>query len=121
EAITDATTDLVTGVAQAELVIVCTPVCHIVDQVRQVARHALPGALITDVGSTKGEIDAALGGGLPRDAVFAGSHPMAGSEKTGAEFAEADLFVGRATIITPTERTPPAAVEEIEAFWRSLG
>ncbi len=121
EAITDATTDLAVGVAQADLVIVCTPVCHIVEHVRQTAQHAPPGVLITDAGSTKGEIVAALEQNLPRGAVFVGSHPMAGSEKTGPEFAEADLFERRATIVTPTANTPPAAVEQIEAFWRSLG
>jgi prephenate dehydrogenase len=120
-AITDATTDLAAAVAQAELVVVCTPVCHIVEQVRAAAEHGRPGVLITDAGSIKGEIVAAIGDRLPKDAVFVGSHPMAGSEKTGPEFAEADLFEDRAAIVTPTVTTPAAAVEQIEDFWRSLG
>jgi prephenate dehydrogenase len=120
-AITEATTDLATGVSQAEFIVVCTPVCHIVEQVRAAAEHAPPGAILTDAGSTKGEIVAALDGELPRGAGFVGSHPMAGSEKAGPEFAEEDLFEDRVTIVTPTANTPHAALSAVEQFWQSLG
>ncbi len=120
-AISQATTNLAEGVKNAEFVIVCTPVCHIVDYVQQTARNAPEGVLITDVGSTKGEIVAALEGALSAGATFVGSHPMAGSEKTGPEFADARLFEGRAAIVTPAESSPGAAVEEIEEFWKVLG
>jgi prephenate dehydrogenase len=120
-AITEATTDLARGVAEAELVVVCTPICNIVEHVRAAAEHAPPGAIITDAGSIKGEIVAALEGELPRGAVFVGSHPMAGSEKTGPEFADENLFQDRVTIVTPTESTPPPALAAVEEFWQSLG
>jgi prephenate dehydrogenase len=120
-AITEGTTDLARGVAGADLVVVCTPICNIVEHVLAAAEAAPPGVLITDAGSTKGEIVASLENRLPRGAAFVGSHPMAGSEKTGPEFAEEDLFQDRVTIITPTRHTPPAALTAIEDFWQSLG
>jgi prephenate dehydrogenase len=119
-AVTEATTDLARGVAEAELVVVCTPICNIVEYVRAAAEHAPPGVIVTDAGSTKGEIVAALDD-LPRGAAFVGSHPMAGSEKTGPEFAEEDLFQDRVTIVTPTPNTPPHAVQAVEEFWQALG
>jgi len=58
---------------------------------------------------------------LPRAARFVGSHPMAGSEKTGVEFARADLFERAVCLITPTPRSDPASVEWLQRFWRELG
>lgn len=120
-AITEATTDLATGVSQADLVVVCTPVCEIAEHVRSAARHAPPGVLITDAGSTKAAIVAALNGSLSKESAFVGSHPMAGSEKTGAEHADAELFQDCVTILTPTAHTADEALADTEEFWRSLG
>jgi len=117
------TTDIAAGVTDAGLVIVCTPVERIVEHVRQVARHVPSGCLITDAGSTKESICAALDGPLhaDRDVRFIGSHPLAGSEKTGAEHADADLFVGRVVVVTPTDGAAPSDVERIAEFWRAIG
>src|SRR5687768_13735455 len=104
-AIDSTTTDLARGVKDAELVVVCTPVGQIVEQVRQAADFCPPETIVTDVGSTKESIVAALAGEFVRGVAFVGSHPLAGSEKTGAEFARSDLFEGRVTVITPTPRT----------------
>ena len=79
------------------------------------------GALITDAGSTKGEICRSLAAGLAGRGVFVGSHPMAGSEKSGPEFADQNLFEGRVTVVTPTETFPEPHVAEVERFWQSLG
>lgn len=120
-AVTSATTVLNQGVADAELVVVATPVDQIVDHVRQAAAHCRPGALITDVGSTKTSIVEMLDGELERDVEFVGSHPLAGGEKAGPDFSRDDLFDGCVVIVTPTERTPPSAVERTVGFWTSLG
>src|SRR5690606_26208423 len=66
----------------AELVVVCTPVDRIVDDVRRAAILG-PGTLITDAGSVKKCIVDELSGSLPEGVSFVGAHPMAGSEKTG--------------------------------------
>jgi len=120
-AVSRGTTDVQQGVADAELVVVCTPVGHIVDHVQQVSRVGRADALITDAGSTKGEICRALAAGLAGSGVFVGSHPLAGSEKSGPEFADPNLFEGCVTVVTPTETVPGPRVEAVESFWRSLG
>jgi len=109
------------GVAEAELVIVCTPVGRIVEDVHKAAMHCPEGTLITDAGSTKQTIVAALDEGLPRGCRYLGSHPLAGSEKTGATFARADLFEGRIAILTPTKNTRAEDFDFLEEFWEGLG
>ncbi len=120
-AVTTTTIDLAKGVAEAELVIVCTPVGRIVEDVRTAAAHAPPGTLITDVGSTKAEIVAALDEGLPRNCRFLGGHPLAGGEKTGPSHARADLFDGRVVVLTPTKNTRAEDFDTLEGFWNALG
>jgi prephenate dehydrogenase len=120
-AVTRFTTNVESGVADADLVVVCTPVGRIVSDVQQASRACPPQALITDAGSTKGAICRTLAAGLAGGGVFVGSHPMAGSEKSGPEFAEPELFEGCVTVVTPTEQTPEERVTAIESFWTSLG
>jgi prephenate dehydrogenase len=123
-AIDHGVTNLANGVSQAQLVIVATPVDTIAERVVQASAACPAGALITDAGSTKASIVAAVDAGLasrrsgPR---FVGSHPLAGDHRTGPEHARADLFDGRVVVITPTEHTRPAAVTEVRGFWQSLG
>lgn len=124
-AIDESATDVARGVAGAELVVVCTPVERIVEHVRRAAAACPPEALITDAGSTKAAIVTALDGTLPKqsshDVRFVGSHPLAGSEKTGCENASGDLFQDRVCVVTPSRRTPTADYETIAEFWRALG
>jgi len=120
-AVTATTTDLAKGVAEAELVVVCTPVGLIVDHVRRMAKCCRPGTLITDAGSTKRTLSDALDAGLDNDCRFLGSHPLAGSEKTGPAHASADLFEGRVAIITPTRNTRAEDYDALEVFWSQLG
>lgn len=123
-AIDRGTTDLVDGVGGAEIIVVCTPVDTIAELVVQAAAACPPSALITDAGSTKEElvstVDVALAGRRsgPR---FVGSHPLAGDDRAGHEHARADLFDGRAVVVTPTDSTPRPAVVEANGFWQGLG
>lgn len=119
--VTETTLKLEQAAAAADLIVVCTPVGRIVDDVRRAAAVAQPGTLITDAGSTKGSIVVALDGKLPEGVTFVGSHPLAGSEKNGPTAAVCDLFRGRTVVVTPTERTPAKGVRSIEAFWKQLG
>ena len=120
-AATNTTIDLAKGVADAELVIVCSPVGRIVEHVRQAAESCPEGTLITDAGSTKQAIVEALDGTLPRGCRFLGSHPLAGSEKSGPSHATADLFEGRVAILTPTKNTRAEDFDLLSHFWSSLG
>lgn len=116
-----ATDDLADAVRGADLVILCTPVGLFGDILRRIGPALKPGALVTDVGSTKRSVVAEAEKWLPKGVHFVGSHPMAGSEKRGVQFARADLFVDALCILTPTEKTDTAAVGRIEEFWRLLG
>lgn len=119
--VTRTTLDLARGVRDAEMVVVCTPVSDVVERVRALAPHCLPGTLITDVGSTKAWIVQELAERLPVGVAFVGGHPLAGSEKTGPEHARGDLFDGRVTVVTPGPTSRTEEVEAIEQFWSALG
>jgi len=120
-AIDEAFLDAAAAVRQANLVIFCTPVDRIAAQVLSLAEAYQPGTLLTDAGSTKAAIVRDLDGRLPAGVTFVGSHPLAGSEKKGAGFADARLFENRLTVVTPTAGTSPAACERVAAFWQALG
>jgi cyclohexadieny/prephenate dehydrogenase len=109
------------ALAGAGLVVFCTPVDRIAEQVLAFAPHCSPGTLLTDAGSTKGTIVAAVEDHLPSGIAFVGSHPLAGSEKRGPDHADANLFEGRWTVVTRTPRTDPAALEKIVDFWQAVG
>jgi prephenate dehydrogenase len=117
-----ATTDLASAVADADVVVLCTPL----GQMRALAeamRPALkPGAIVTDVGSVKGEVVRELEPLLAAaGAPFVGSHPMAGAEKMGVAHAREDLFAGANCVVTPTPRTPARALEIVQQLWRGVG
>jgi prephenate dehydrogenase len=120
-AIDEACPDTVAAVSRAQVAVFCTPVNLIAEQVLSVAPRCGQGTLLTDAGSTKGAIVGALDGRLPPGVSFVGSHPLAGSEKRGPEHADADLFAGRVTVVTPSPRSDRGAVERTVAFWQALG
>lgn len=118
DAVADTPEEAVQG---AQLVVIAAPVNHIVPFVQQIAAHLAPGAIVTDVGSVKGEIARLGHAALAGRAHFVGSHPMAGSEKTGWHHASPALFERRTCFVTPLEETAPAALEIVVRFWRDLG
>ena len=120
-AVTETTLRLERGVADADLVVVATPIEQIVGNVREAAAASRQGTLITDAGSTKATIVARLDGQVSDGVRFVGSHPLAGSEKSGPAAATADLFVGRVAVVTPCATTPAGAAEEVADFWSALG
>lgn len=110
----------VEAVRDAQLVIICAPVDQIVALTQQIAPALAPGAIVTDVGSVKGEICRLGHKALLPGNHFVGSHPMAGSEKTGWEHGRADLFVGRTVFVTPLPGTDASAAARVTAFWAAL-
>ncbi len=114
-------TDLGQAVADAGIVVVCAPVTATVPLVLAASRAGPESVLITDVGSTKARIVAAVESDPRARACFVGSHPIAGSERQGVEHARADLFAGKTCALTPTDRTPLDRLERIRQFWLSLG
>jgi cyclohexadieny/prephenate dehydrogenase len=116
-----AETDLAQAARQCDLVVVCTPVDRIVDDVRLTAGACQHGTLITDTGSVKQTVCAPLSRELPPTVTFIGSHPIAGSEKQGCAHSSPDLFENRVCVVTPDHATPRHEVDRLNAFWRSLG
>ena len=137
-AIDRAVADLGEACAGCDVIVVATPVDRIAGLVLAACRHAPDDCLVTDVGSTKRQIVAAVGGDPSARRKFVPAHPIAGGEKAGVEHATASLFDGRMVVLTPPGRVAPgpaAAAEpsdpamvaaenrcrSAEAFWRSLG
>ena len=121
-AIDETTTQLEKGCAEADWVVLASTVSHIVELLPQVAEVCKSSAIVTDVGSTKATIVQEAECVFPRGGpFFVGSHPMAGSERSGVAHASADLFDNACCIVTPTRATSSEAAGRVEEFWRSLG
>lgn len=120
--VTDASTDVAKAVIDADLVILCAPLGQLPDLFDQAAPYLARAAIVTDVGSAKGDLVQVLESkAQPRGIRFVGSHPMAGSEKAGCAASRADLFSGAICAVTPTARSDAGAVEIVADFWRALG
>jgi prephenate dehydrogenase len=120
-AIDEAQTSAAAAVRGADLVILCTPVGLFDGLLKEIAPALKAGAIVTDVGSTKRSVVKAAEAILPSSVKFVGSHPMAGSEKRGVEFASAGLFQNAVCVITPTSKTDPKAADSVRGFWSTLG
>ena len=120
-AIDDYSLDLSTGAAEADLVVICTPVSKVVDTLEQMAANLKAGAVVTDVGSTKRDIVEQAVKILPDWIHFIGGHPMAGSEQQGVDSAFPDMFLGATYVLTPTDDTDLAALGSMTAFAESIG
>jgi prephenate dehydrogenase len=121
DAVDEVTCDVPAGVAEAQMVILGTPVGMFESLLGRMAPALRPGTLVTDVASTKMEVARLAAKLLPQSVRFVGSHPMAGSEKSSVEYARADLFDDALCLITPNRNTPAATVEQVSAFWQALG
>lgn len=109
------------AVKDADLVILATPVDTYERHLKEWASSLRPGAIVTDVGSVKGELVARSERQMPAGVHFVGAHPIAGKEKTGAAAGSEDLFAGRRCILTPTKQTNPQALERIQFLWQEAG
>jgi prephenate dehydrogenase len=103
----------------ADLVVLATPLFAMPEVVRRIAPLLAPGAIVTDVGSVKAGLAEVLPGLLPSGVAYVGSHPMAGSHRSGFEHARADLFEGAACVVT--DAPDAAARERVCGLWRALG
>lgn len=104
----------------SDLVILCTPVETIAPLITEVSGSLKDGALITDVGSTKSLICRQSAHAVPEGTTFIGSHPMAGSERSGMEHATSDLFTNATCLITPLIDTPADKLAQLIALWEQL-
>jgi prephenate dehydrogenase len=109
------------AVRSANLVVLAAPVDKIVELARQIASHLPAGAIVTDVGSVKGELCRSCTAAMPAGVTFIGSHPMAGSQLTGWANSSETLFDTRTCFVTPLANTSTPAIEIVAQFWRALG
>jgi len=107
-------------VAEADLVILCVPVGAMGSAAAEIAGHLKPGAIISDVGSSKQSVLEDLSAALPGLTVIP-AHPVAGTEQSGPEAGFATLFENRWCILTPPDGADEASVEALADFWRTLG
>lgn len=115
-----ATSDPAEALHQADVVIFSTPVRVIMRQLAELAPFYKSGAVITDMGSTKQAIVRVMAD-LPEWVHPVGSHPMCGKEQAGLEASEASLYKGAPWILSPLERTPPAALALVTELADAIG
>jgi len=107
--------------ADADLVIVCTPVGVSGAVAAEIRDSLKPGAIVSDVGSVKAAVIADMSPHIPDGVHLVPAHPIAGTEESGPRAGFAELFEGRWCILTPLPDTDPDAVRRVEAFWRACG
>lgn len=113
--------DLTSAVAEADLVIIATPVMTIKDILASISRHLSPECVVTDTGSTKVEVMQWAEEYLPPGVSFIGGHPMAGKETSGIDEADPALFAGCVYCLTPAPRAAQKAVQGVTALVESIG
>ncbi|MBL8816669.1 MAG: prephenate dehydrogenase/arogenate dehydrogenase family protein [Planctomyces sp.] len=118
--IDDFSTTPCSALSSTSIVVICLPVEHIAESVIEFVKHLNSDCVITDGGSVKGAIyeDLRRKGGPSLQ--FVGAHPIAGSEQSGFENADPDLYEGRTCVITP-EGARPDLVARVTQFWGSIG
>jgi prephenate dehydrogenase len=114
--------DIAAEVADADLVLLATPVGSMAEWMARIAPHLGANTLVTDGGSTKTNVVrdayAQLGDKVGQ---FIPAHPIAGAEKSGAAAAMADLYVGKKVVITPLPENSPEAVQRVKDAWLACG
>ncbi|GBQ83154.1 prephenate dehydrogenase/arogenate dehydrogenase family protein [Asaia krungthepensis] len=115
------TDDLSAAVRDADCVMLCVPVGAIAPIAEAIMPHLKPGAILTDVGSTRRSVVDALTPHLRGDIAYVPAHPMAGTEHSGPDAGFATLFEDRWCLLTPAPDVPARAIDRIAAFWSAMG
>ena len=120
-AIDEGMVNLEEGIKEADVVILATPVKTILDLLPQINPFLKRGCLVTDTGSTKGQVVERANEVLSKDVFFIGGHPMAGSEKYGIEEADSHLFQDKTYILTPSKKSNLIALKKIFLLINTIG
>jgi len=112
---------LAEAVREADLIILCAPVGANAAIAEEIAPHLKAGAIVSDVGSVKSAVIAALQPRLPTHVKLVPAHPVAGTEYSGPDSGFATLFKRRWCILTPPDGVDAAAISCVQAFWEALG
>jgi cyclohexadieny/prephenate dehydrogenase len=114
-------TDAAAAVRGADCVILCAPVGTYAELAATIAPALAPGAVLSDVGSTKQSVIRDVGPHVPPGVHFVPGHPLAGTEYSGPDAGFATLFENRWCLLTPPPGTDAPSVARVEAFWRGMG
>ncbi|MGL4311714.1 MAG: prephenate/arogenate dehydrogenase family protein [Paracoccaceae bacterium] len=109
------------AVKDADLVVLAVPVGAMGPLAAEIAPHLKRGAVVTDVGSVKQAVIAAVAPHLPPGVAFVPGHPLAGTEYSGPRSGFATLFRNRWCLLTPIESSAPQAVARLRALWEGMG
>lgn len=109
------------SVRDSDLVILSSPVGSFRKIVKEIGASLKKGAIVTDVGSVKGDMVREIEETLPEGVSFVGGHPIAGKETSGVEAASGELFKGSKCILTPTDRTDKNTLEIVKSMWEEAG
>lgn len=109
------------AVKGADCVMLCAPVGAFAALAERIAPHLAPGAVLTDVGSTKQSVIRDIGPLVPAGVHFVPAHPVAGTEYSGPDAGFTTLFQGRWTLLTPPPGTDEDSVEKVAELWRRCG
>jgi cyclohexadieny/prephenate dehydrogenase len=115
------TKDPAVAVAEADLVMICTPMGAYGAIAEAISGNLKDGAIVSDVGSVKRSAIDSLEPKLPKNIHLVPGHPIAGTEHSGPESGFAELFVDRWCILTPATGTDEAATEKVAELWRKAG
>jgi prephenate dehydrogenase len=109
------------AVRDSDFIVLATPVDTYVSHVQRWGQHVPSGAIVSDVGSVKGQLVYDVEAALPSTASFVGAHPIAGKEKSGVAHATSKLFSGARCIVTPTPHTNTEALSRVRDLWEKTG
>lgn len=112
---------LADAIRGADLIVLATPVGAMRSLLQDIATSVTPGAVVTDVASTKAQVISWAEEFLPSSVSFVGGHPMTGKEVSGVESADAALFQGRIYCLTPTPHTRPLAINKVSSLIEAIG
>ncbi|MCB1534560.1 MAG: prephenate/arogenate dehydrogenase family protein [Rhodoblastus sp.] len=115
------TCDLAGAVAGSDLVILCVPVGANESVAESIGPALRIGAIVSDVGSVKGAVMAALSPHMPAGAHLIPAHPVAGTEHSGPDAGFATLFLNRWCILTPPPGADETAIKKLSDFWTAAG
>ena len=108
--------DLKSVVPKVNFVIICTPISQYEDIFKKINKYLKPNTLVTDVGSTKNNKMQKV-----KNVNFIPSHPISGSEVSGPEYGNRDLFKDKWCVITPFSKTKKKQIKLLSQFWKKLG
>ncbi len=109
------------AVMGADLVVLCVPVGAMEAVAAEIGPHLAKGACVTDVGSVKQAVIAAVSPHIPDGVAFVPGHPLAGTEHSGPRSGFATLFQNRWCLLTPTDQSTPDAIARLRALWEAMG